>query len=419
MTTFASTTHPVYRHRQDTGVACGRACAQMIISSLGQAGSVATTLIAVEQETLRTREANRIDIEHWWFTEPDELCALLSSAAELSATDRDWRVAAHPSSDKLLADLILGMQAHGRPAAVTTGANEHWMVLTEVQSNNLGQQVFVFLNPIPSSIPVDTLAGISFQHQFMDTACGLDQQPMVVVNRGHELADLNLTVKGITPPKKIHIVSPAGEARPGDQLPPPSAVGTYSGKAIGVTFGPPPLAAAINQLAQQLKTTRLSQFRIMAPDPVDLVNSSLRTRFRSLVESFSLAPVRHTLTAPDLTIRATRLIEDLVSGGRKYVLCSGYSDQARAGFVAAFDPSTQGELLHVQITDDQELVNSLARYPGEPLYWTLEPTSHFPPLALPYFVFRKKAGHPGILIRLYDNVEGEVIIAEPEGPGPG
>lgn len=411
MTIVASTTHPVFRHRQDTGVSCGRACGQMIISSLSQAGSAANALIAVEQETLRTRETNKIDIEHWWFTEPDELCALLQSAPELTPADQNWRVAAHSSANKLLADLILAIQVHGRPAAVTTGTNEHWMVLAEVQKNTLGQQVFVFLNPIPSSLPVDTQAGNIFQHQYMDAECGLDQKPMIVVNRGNELADLNLKIGGFTAPKKIHIVSPPGEHRPGAKLPPPSGVGAYTGKAVGVVFGAPPPATAITQLARELKAALLPQLRVMAANPIEVVRVGWQAQLRQLVATFDIKAVQRTLLAADLAMVDTRLVEDLSNPNSTFVLCSGYSNQLKSGFIAAFDPSSQAELLHMQVTDDLKLVNSLKRFPGERTYWTASQTSHFPPLAMPYFVFRRSPGDPALLTRLYDDAEGVVMRA--------
>ena len=416
---IATTTKPVYRHQQDTGMACGRACAQMIISSLGQAGSPAATIISVEQETLRTRESNKIDIEYWWFTEPDEFRDLLATAAELSAADHDWRVASHATADKLLADLILAMQAHGRPAAVTTGAVEHWMVLTQVHENSDGRYAFHFFNPLPSPIAANsTTGGPRYQHQFMDAECGTDQQPLIVVNRGSEIADLNLKIKGFTKPKTIKILSPAGEAQAGATLPPPSTVGSYTGKAVGVAFGPAPSTNAVTQLARTLKNARLSPLRMMSANPVDVIQSGLRTQFRLLTESFDLKPLGRTLAAPDLAVTATRQIDDVEQPGVRYVLASGYSEQTRTGFVAAFDASAKGPLLHVQITNDRTLINSLASFPGETLYWTTGPTSHFPPMAMPYFVFRKKPGQPGVLIRLYDDVEGTVIAAQCEGPGP-
>lgn len=408
MTIIASTTQPVFRHRQDQGVSCGRACAQMIISSLGQAGTAGTTSINVEQETLRTRETNKIDIENWWFTEPDELRALLAGAPELTSANQDWRVAVHTTADKLLADLILGMQAHGRPAAVTTGTTEHWVVLTRVQQNAAGQQVFEFYNPLPSPL----VHGIAFQHLYMDALCGLDQEPMVVVNRGSELADLNLKIAGIPKPTTIKILSPPGEHQAGVKLPPASAVGTYSGKAVGVAFGPRPATARITKLAGDLKTTRLSQQRIMASHPVDAVRSNLRLQFLTLTDSFDLTSVKRILGSSDLQIVATRVVEDLADRTQKYVLCTGYSNQGRAGFIAAFDAAAEGSLLHLQITTDVTLIKSLTAFPEEVLYWTLQPTSHFPPMAMPYFVFRRSPGQPDRLIRLYDGVEGSVIRAD-------
>lgn len=404
MNIITTTTHPVYRHRQDTGVACGRACAQMIISSLSQAGSAANTLIAVGQETLRTREINPIDIELWWFTEPAELRGLLANAPELAAADKDWRVAAHPTADKLLADLILSMQAHGRPAAVTIGANEHWVVLTTVRKEGT-HQVFEFLNPLPS----DLVHAGPFQHRYQDADCGLDQQLMVVVNTGNALADLNLKIKGIAKPTTIKVVSPAGEVKKGAKLPPASTVGSLTNKAVGVTFGPKPAVTAINALARELKSSRLQQTRLMAADPVDVVRSGLAAQFRAFTSSFEISPVQRILAAPDLAIQAIRVIQDVQQPNLKYVLASGFSQQAKAGFIAAFDSSVTGELLHVQITRDEALIRSLARAPGETLYWTTAQTSHFPPMAMPYFVFRRKPGQPNTLVRLYDDVEGEVM----------
>jgi hypothetical protein len=413
MAIIATTTKPVYRHQQDTGRDCGRACAQMIISSLSQAGSSASTIIAVEQEELRQLETNRIDIEHWWFTEPDEFCGLLKTATDLNATDRDWRVASHSTVDKLLADLILSMQAYGRPAAVTTGAIEHWMVLIAVHKDAADKFVFLLFNPLPSSIASNVLLGAPpFQHKFMD-ACGTDQQPLLVVNHGSDIADLNLKIAGFTKPKKAKVVSPAAEVQQGVKLPPPSAVASHSGKAVGVVFGASTPTETLTLLAATLKSSRLNPARLMVSNPVDAVQSALPARFRSLTESFQIKAVQQVLMAPDLAITAIRQVTDLKQPNLKYVLCSGYSHNARHGFVAAFDGSAQADLLHVQITNDMTLIKSLAAFPGEPLFWTTEQTTHFPPMAMPYFVFRAKPGQPGTLVRLYDNAEGEVVIAEP------
>ena len=80
------TTRTVYEHSQDLGSFCGRACAQMVISSLIQGpapGSLPTPAeeaaeIPVTQEQLRLREDYDFDDtkNDSWFTHPDELLKL-------------------------------------------------------------------------------------------------------------------------------------------------------------------------------------------------------------------------------------------------------------------------------------------------------------------------------------------------------
>src|SRR4029450_7104332 len=109
----------LFRHSQDSGTSCGRACAQMVISSLTQ-GLPAATPIAVTQNALQGREGDPLDNTSTpsWFTHPDELLALLRTAAEFSTADHptEWRVASRPSLKNLLADGGAGM-ARRMPAA--------------------------------------------------------------------------------------------------------------------------------------------------------------------------------------------------------------------------------------------------------------------------------------------------------------
>src|SRR5436190_16729848 len=96
----------LYHHCQDTPTNCGRACSQMIISSLVQSpftGSGITapasaTPIIVTQDTLKNREPDSADVvrsgERHWYTHPDELLILMRDAPEYTVPgDWSWRIA--------------------------------------------------------------------------------------------------------------------------------------------------------------------------------------------------------------------------------------------------------------------------------------------------------------------------------------
>src|SRR5262245_26214645 len=108
------TTRPVYEHSQDQSTFCGRACAQMVISSLiqgpptGKSPTPADEMqpIPVTQAELRDREPYAKDVEGTWFTHPDELLGVMTTAPELAGGLSDWRLAVLDDKDALFAEVL-------------------------------------------------------------------------------------------------------------------------------------------------------------------------------------------------------------------------------------------------------------------------------------------------------------------------
>src|SRR6185295_16676670 len=131
-----TTTLEVRRHESDdVRYDCGRACAQMIISSLTQgvlSGMAPTPLqmaapVPVGQGTLRSREANQVDVDGFWFTDPDEMVAMMQTAPELVAVGMtNWRLAHCPTKEELLAQVLASLKL-GMPAVLNIRTSDHWV----------------------------------------------------------------------------------------------------------------------------------------------------------------------------------------------------------------------------------------------------------------------------------------------------
>ena len=158
------TNRPVYEHSQDDASFCGRACAQMVISSLIQGPPTGTSptpadeiaLIPVTQDELRKREQFIVDDtkNESWFTHPDELLHIMKNAPELSGFS-DWRLAVRGDVPSIYVDLIVALQA-GMPAILNVYNNDHWVVIVGVgvddATSNLN--VMIVLDPLPQQTGV-------------------------------------------------------------------------------------------------------------------------------------------------------------------------------------------------------------------------------------------------------------------------
>ena len=144
-------TTAVIRHQQDSGLNCGRACAQMLIAHFAQAAAARGSAVAVSQEDLRTREPSPNDDVNKpsWYTHPDELQILLDRAPELQALGTAWNVVARGTFQSLSA-IMLEALVNGMPSAITTGPTDHWMVLIGAGvSDDDSLQYLEFLDPLP------------------------------------------------------------------------------------------------------------------------------------------------------------------------------------------------------------------------------------------------------------------------------
>ena len=120
--------NPIKHHCQDHYNDCGRACAQMVITSfiLGRGANPSTPLVT--QKELEDLEQNPPN--NGWFTDPSELLRMLRTATELKpeSWQTEWHLGVYDTVEELLADILLALDA-GRPSCITMQGN-HWNVVT-------------------------------------------------------------------------------------------------------------------------------------------------------------------------------------------------------------------------------------------------------------------------------------------------
>lgn len=360
------TQRPVHRHVQDTPTNCGRACAQMIISSLTQGplpGSLPSPAdksspIAVEQSVLQRREAPN-DVDNTatpsWYTHPDELHHLLQNAPEL-APGSSWHVSAHATLDPLIADVVLALQ-NGLPSVINLRVTDHWAVVIGAQLNEKGQLSWLHvLDPLwPPNAPT---------HSYVD-----------ICDDSGGYADPWIFEKGQFGAFEMEI----------GKVPNPAGMQDYQGQYVGIVPGVAPSPDDLGPLAEKLKMPRERTRQQTGTSPGAPNHAALITELTSIaaeVESPELAALISSQASP-----IVRTVRDIRGSGDMYTLLSLFNDQLRYGVIAAFDPYDH-RLMHFRFVT----VPLLSANTDEVLWWTRE---FLPSLPSPYFPFREEVGAGG------------------------
>ena len=326
------TARPVYEHSQDKPTFCGRACAQMVISSLiqgpptGQPPTAADEKqpIPFTQDELRKREQFDLDVEGSWFRHPDELLNVMRNAPELAGGLADWRLAVFDNKHALFAELLQALKGE-MPAILNVYSFDHWVVIVAVGVDDATSRVnfMQMLDPLPH---VDDLS-----HTYIDSCVQEGLQYVEVVEDETyqvELAALNLAV--------------------GDSPPPPGLT-DYTGKFVALVYGRPNpgLLDRVRQVRQHIP--RLS--RLLA----------------SLHEDVA------------------RIVHDVRDAQAPYYVLSLFSPVLEYGVVGVFKVR---QPLHFRFTGNPRFGQSLNTHLDQSLWWTRR---RFKSLASPFFPFVRTA----------------------------
>ena len=362
-------TRAVFRHQQDTGTNCGRACVQSVISSITQsppAGGTppaSTTPVPVDQPTLQSRELDVKDgTGDVWYTHPDELLALLKTANELAGLPfhkpTAWRIGSHAALELLMADVVNSLKK-GVPPIVNIRTIDHWAVVAGAGLDGGVLKYVLLVDPTdtPSAAP----------HTYRDACSPLSNgqvyAPWKVV--ASDLGALSFDV-GTTPP--------------------PAGLKNYTGKFVTVAHGskakPAVLTAMANAFASAPGWTPSAAIAGMDPLLVEL-----HTR----ASDWGLVQLQRLLVAHPR--HQVRLVNDIAGGSLQHRLLSLYSDQLQYGLIGVFG-ATEPRLAHFRFTTSRMFELSLnATPPAETLWWTRARQLRF---GSPYFPFRRRTLPSGV-----------------------
>ncbi|MEZ5293280.1 MAG: hypothetical protein R2745_19515 [Vicinamibacterales bacterium] len=347
----------VYRHASDDQAHdCGRACAQMIISSLvlgvpapsKPSPTLAAKRVPVRQDELHRRETWKNDVPGRWFTHPDELADLLNGNADLQAAGlTGWRVAANDSFDELLKEVAASLKL-GFPAVLNIRASDHWVVVHGVDLHASGYVSYLrMLDPL-----LKHTAPAYDKHTYLD-GCATDGTTWwSTINR-----PASVIAKWDVP------VGP---------LPPTN----YAGKCVAVVMGSEVDDRADWQaLRLQLERTQPGPRGATPEQRIrhELARVSIELEAPELVELAAVTPV-------------VRHVHDIDARQRGYTIASWSRAFTRQGMLGIFDLDDQ-RFLQLRLTEDEALIRSIDGDPSELLWWTSRPLET---LFSPYFPFVKK-----------------------------
>ncbi len=386
------TNRPVYEHSQDDASFCGRACAQMVISSLIQGPPTGTSptpadeiaLIPVTQDELRKREQFIVDDtkNESWFTHPDELLHIMKNAPELSGFS-DWRLAVRGDVPSIYVDLIVALQA-GMPAILNVYNNDHWVVIVGVGVDDATSNLnfMIVLDPLPQQTGVT--------HTYVD---GCRQEGLTYVDGADgpnevELAGLQLKIKN---------------------TPSPPGLNHYAGKFVALVYGPPFDRALADKFS---KSRRLPVppyvWRPPSPRQTTVALTSvdaMRQALLSRAHSWEIPRLSQLLASPHEHV--ARIVYDVGDALAPYNLLSLFSPALGYGVVGAFKVRDD-EPLHFRFTNNRKFAQSLQARPDETLWWT---SRWLPSLKSPYFPFaRQVVGNKYLYKRLFDDYTFELDV---------
>jgi hypothetical protein len=385
----------VYEHLQDTQHDCGRACVQMVISSLvlgPPAGESPTqeqedAVIPFEQDDLRQREQFPKDNTRVpsWRTHPDELKKLMTTAPELPGKLSNWGLSVNDSDGELFAALILALQ-NGMPAILNIYASDHWVVVVGVEVDDATSDL-VYIEVFD---PLPTLNGDGV-HTYVDD-CSRS-------NEGRTFAD----------PQKYTVQQLGNLNLPIGDTPNPDGLIDYQGKFVALVHGGRrredilSLASKLRQYPVQPGplVNMASAAPAIDPQLIDAMREALQYK----ASSWRIPPLSALLEAPH--DHAVRRVQDLNETLAPYHLLSLFSPTLNYGVVAVFDAAGRSPL-HFRFTRDQRFKASLQKHPTEPLWWAHK---GLPEPLSPYFpVARKVAGEKVIFERVFDDSVFELEV---------
>ena len=381
------TNRTVYEHSQDKGSYCGRACAQMVISSLIQGpptGSLPTPAdeaaeIPVTQCELREREdyPNDNTKQDSWFTHPDELLKLMKTAKEFAGSFQDWRLAVCPDQPTLFTEIIQCLQG-GMPAILCVRRGDHWVVIVGVELDDATAEVIRMIvhDPLPQNLGDVT-------HTYVDSC---KQEGLTYVVHAEdpltqaELGKLELELKSAPPPPTLH---------------------NYSGKCVALVYGP-----SWNRELAKLRQIRVLPvppyvWRPNAPLSVTVPDATIDAMRQALVaraQQWEITWLRDLLVAQHEQV--ARIVYDVKQQLTPYHLLSLFAPTLGHGVVGVFR-LRDDQPLHFRFTRLRTFGESLKAHPGQPLWWTVD---WLPELSSPYFPFtRQTVNNKSVLRRLYDD----------------
>ena len=389
-------TTAVLRHQQDSGLNCGRACAQMLIAHVALAAAARGSAVT-DQSTLQTREPfPQDDINRpSWYTHPDELQILLAHAPELQGLGTSWNVEARETFRSLSA-VMLEALVNGMPSAITTGPTDHWMLLVGAGvSDDDSLQYLQFLDPLP---PI----GQATAHTIGDN-CGLGFNGETYVPQevaAGQFGSFGFRVESVPPPtgltdysdRFVAVVGSTVSAGP-DVAAEPADGGTEPGN--GGTNGRAP--QNVERWLERIKPT--------------IMRGSLLDAFAALATQWRLPPLRDLVdSSPTDTVRRVQNFDRTTDHYNLFTLRSG---NLPFGLIGGAAPD--GTLLHFQFTTNRRLLDSIAAGPpGDPFWWSHRRTRT---LSSPYYPFRRlltpTIGGLSQFSRLFDDFE--VLSDTPDG----
>jgi hypothetical protein len=384
-------TTAVMRHQQDSGLNCGRACAQMVIAHVVQAAAARGSAVAVSQDILQTREPFPVDDVNKpsWYTHPDELKALLANAPELQGSATTWNVEAR-ATFKSLSAIMLEALVNGMPSAIPTGPTDHWMLLVGAGvSGDDALQFLQFLDPLP---PI----GQATAHTIGDN-CGLGFNGETYVPQdvqAGEFGSFGFRVESVPPPAGLTDYSDKFVAVVGSGSAPPPPDGGNGGGGDG------PRRRAPQDVQRWIERSERT-----------IMTGSLVQAFAKLAAQWRLPALRDLVDSSPR--EAVRRVQNIDRTTDSYNLFTLRSQSLRYGLIGGTAPD--GTLLHFQFTTNNRLLDSIAAEPPvEPLWWSHGKTRT---LSSPYYPFRRLIS-PLISIprfsRLFDEFEVSTDTPRPD-----
>jgi hypothetical protein len=363
------------RHSQDTFTTfCGRACAQMVIAALTRApGATPTSELPVTQEVLFNREFDHSpetsSDTNRWFTHPNEMWLLLKDSPELQGVGlAEWRLAAYPMGEnlhgakRLLADVVMTLQKEAKPAAVTVGKADHWILVVGVRFNSSEGLMFEIQDPTDGVLPPPI-------HHYVD-ACNTDGNGRTYVvaepHDGEGFLRMRLDVASRT--------KPAG-------LP------NYGGSCVGILCGEQPGPSDLDSLAANI-------FRGASPRKPF---ADRLAEIRYVAQAFQIEELNELLSGAALV--ADRPVVEVATNAPAYQLVAAHSTTPAGwrGLLAVFS-SRSGALTQIRFTSDRRLVESLLDFPERTLLWSQDQPEVF---ESPYYPFVRNSALAGF-VRLFD-----------------